>query len=238
MVTHQVSQRDILAAFDFCIGSITPQGLMDELWLALPTLRKATEPVKDGWKSVQAEIWDRLFDALIGTLSWSYFISYSIKFDHAPEPDVLQFPISLLTASAVIDGLIIAIARYYKATARNSGCRCSPLLSCTPENTTKQVPWQVYVSKAMDMVKDVVLDVTDVLQIRDVSVVHYVRPNGEPLNIFTRTIWSAVEHGWVRSGVRSFVVPSFSSHSIFLYYIDDWCVLLVAFLFHVLLCTL
>ncbi|KAG1869693.1 hypothetical protein C8R48DRAFT_573130, partial [Suillus tomentosus] len=91
----EVSQRDILAAFDFCIGSITPQGFMDELWLALPTLRKATEPVKDGWKSVQAEIWDRLFDALI-------------------EPDVLQFPISLLTASAVIDGLIIAIARYYK----------------------------------------------------------------------------------------------------------------------------
>ncbi|KAG1769955.1 hypothetical protein EV702DRAFT_1281971 [Suillus placidus] len=152
----EVSQRDILSACGFSLGSITPQGFMDELWLALPTLRKATEPVKDGWKSVQVEIWDRLFDALI-------------------EPDVPQFPVSLLTASALLDGLIIAIARHYKTEAdtetwrfqRNSGCRCPAPSTCTPENTTKQVPWQVYVSKAMDAVKDVVLDVTDILQIRD-----------------------------------------------------------------------
>ncbi|KAG2122730.1 hypothetical protein DEU56DRAFT_719750, partial [Suillus clintonianus] len=91
----EVSQRDILAACGFSLGSITPQGLMDELWLALPTLRKATEALKDGWKSVQVEIWDRLFDALI-------------------EPDVLQFPVSVLTASALLDGLIIAIARHHK----------------------------------------------------------------------------------------------------------------------------
>lgn len=112
--------------------------------------------MKDGWKSVQVEIWDRLFDALI-------------------EPDVLQFPVSLLTASALIDGLIIAIARHYKAESdmeawrfqRNYGCRCPVPSTCTPENTTKQVPWQVYVSKAMDVVKDAVLDVMDILQIRD-----------------------------------------------------------------------
>jgi hypothetical protein len=79
MATNQVSQRDILSACDLSLGSITPQGLMDELWPALPTLRKATEPVKDGWRSVQVEIWDKLFDALIGThLSWSYFISIII----------------------------------------------------------------------------------------------------------------------------------------------------------------
>jgi hypothetical protein len=68
-VTRQVSQRDILSALDFNIGSITPQSFMDELWLALPTLRKATEPLKDGWESAKHEIWDRLFDALLGTLS-------------------------------------------------------------------------------------------------------------------------------------------------------------------------
>lgn len=142
---------------------------MDELWLALPTLRKAAGPMKNGWKSAQVEIWDRLFDALI-------------------EPDVLQFPVSLLTASALIDGLIIAIARHYKAEADmetwrfqwNSGCPCPVPPNCTLENTTKRVPWQVYVSKAMDAVKDVVLDVTDILQIRDVSVVHDIWP---PLQI-------------------------------------------------------
>lgn len=149
---HQVAQRDILSACGFSLGSITPQGLMDELWLALPTLRKAAEPVKNGWKSVQVEIWNRLFDALI-------------------EPDVLQFPVSLLTASALLDGLIIAIARHYRSEAkmtawRNSGCRCPAPSACT-ENTSKQVPWQVYESKAMDAVKDVVLDLTDVLEIRN-----------------------------------------------------------------------
>ncbi|KAG1729443.1 hypothetical protein EDB19DRAFT_2027731 [Suillus lakei] len=172
----EVSQRDILSACGFSLGCITPQALMDELWLALPTLRKAIEPLKDGWKSVQVEIWDRLFDALT-------------------EPDVLQFPVSLLTASALLDGLVIAIARYYKAEAdmeawrfqRNSGCRCLAPSACTPENTAKPVPWQVYVSKAMDAVKDVVLDVTDVLQIRG--------PNGEFPNIFTRMIWNDAEHG-------------------------------------------
>jgi hypothetical protein len=141
--------------------------------------------MKDGWKSAQVEIWDRLFDALIGTHPLVVILSIS---DHAPEPDVLQFPVSLLTASALIDGLIIAIARHYKAEADmetwrfqwNSGCPCPVPPNCTLENTTKRVPWQVYVSKAMDAVNDVILDVTDILQIRDVSVVHDIWP---PLQI-------------------------------------------------------
>ncbi|OAX34809.1 hypothetical protein K503DRAFT_657827, partial [Rhizopogon vinicolor AM-OR11-026] len=91
----EVSQRDILSAFDFNIGSVTPQGFIDELWLASPTLRKATGLLKDGWESVKVEIWDRLFDVL-------------------SEPDFLEFPVSLLTASALLDGLIIALARHYK----------------------------------------------------------------------------------------------------------------------------
>jgi hypothetical protein len=49
---------------------------------------------------------------------------------------------------------------------------------CAPKNTTEQVPWQVCVSKAMDAVKDVVLDITDVLRIRDVSVFYYIQPKG------------------------------------------------------------
>jgi hypothetical protein len=123
--------------------------------------------------------------------------------DHVPEPDVLQFAVSLLTASALLDGLIIAIARHHKAEAdtekrhfrRNSGCRCPVPSTCAPENTTKQVPWQVYVSKAMDAARDVVLDITDVLQIRDVGVVYHIQHKREPLEHFTRMIWSAVEHG-------------------------------------------
>ncbi|KAG2083820.1 hypothetical protein BD769DRAFT_1291453, partial [Suillus cothurnatus] len=102
MATNQVSQRDILSACDLSLGSITPQGLMDELWPALPTLRKATEPVKDGWRSVQAPT------------SLGHTSSASSSSDHVPEPDVLQFPVSLLTTSTLLDGLIIAIARHHK----------------------------------------------------------------------------------------------------------------------------
>jgi len=47
----------------------------------------------------------------------------------------------------------------------------------------------------MDAVKDVILDVTDVLQIRDVGVFYYIQPKGEPPQHCSRTIWSAVEHG-------------------------------------------
>ncbi|KAG1728382.1 uncharacterized protein EDB91DRAFT_1313973, partial [Suillus paluster] len=152
----EVSQRDILSACGFSLGSITPQGYMDELWLALPTLRKVTALLKNGWESVQVETWDRLFDTLI-------------------EPDFLQFPVSLLTASALLDGLIIAIARHYKAEAdldawrfqRNSYCRCPAPSFCTPDNATKAVPWEAYVCEAMSTVQHVVLDVLDVLQIRD-----------------------------------------------------------------------
>lgn len=176
MAICQVSQRDILSAFSFNIGSITPQDFMDELWLALPTLRKATEPLKDGWKSAKIEIWDRLLDAVLGTLTRSKLSTFACS-DHDTEHDFLEFPISLLTASALLDGLIIALARYYKSEADlkswsrqgSSWCRCRS----TPDDTVKPVPWQVYVCEAMNAVKDIILDILDVLQIRDVSDKHH-----------------------------------------------------------------
>ncbi|KAG0703396.1 hypothetical protein DFH29DRAFT_803550, partial [Suillus ampliporus] len=210
----EVSQRDILSACGFSLGSITPQGYIDELWLALPTLRKAAESLKDGWVSVQVEIWDRLFDALI-------------------EPDVLQFPVSLLTASALLDGLIIAIARHYKAEAdmdawrfqRNSYCRCPAPSFCAPDNTIKAVPWQMYVCEAMSTVQDVVLDVQDVLQIREVSAVHDIRCNDRPSKIYTGrfgTMQSMAEPCWMQI-VLGLLYPSSSLRSILLHHIDESC---------------
>jgi hypothetical protein len=105
-----------------------------------------------------------------------------------------------LTAYALLNVLIIAIVRHYNAEVDGiyEGtlgvvALCRQLVR--PENTTKQVPWQIYVFKVMDAVKDVVLDVTDVLQIRDVSVFYYIQYKRESIEHFTRIIWSAVEHG-------------------------------------------
>jgi hypothetical protein len=116
------------------------------------------------------------------------------------DADVLQCPVLPLTACALLNVLIIAIVRHFNAEVDGiyEGtlgvvALCRQLVR--PENTTKQVPWQVDVFKVMDAVKDVVLDVTDVLQIRDVSVFYYIQPKGEPPQHCSRTIWSAVEHG-------------------------------------------
>ncbi|KAI0926491.1 hypothetical protein AcV7_005415 [Taiwanofungus camphoratus] len=91
----EAAQRDILEAFSFCIGSVTPGSFMQELWLALPSLR-ALLGFDNGWAIAQEEAWAALLDALL-------------------EPDILRFPISLLTASALIDGIIESLIQKYKA---------------------------------------------------------------------------------------------------------------------------
>jgi hypothetical protein len=62
----QTSQRDILLAFSFSLGGHnTPQPIIDEVWLALPTLR-ALLCFKDGWKHAKRETWERLLGAISG----------------------------------------------------------------------------------------------------------------------------------------------------------------------------
>ncbi|KAF9456914.1 hypothetical protein BDZ94DRAFT_1326634 [Collybia nuda] len=84
------SQRDLLSAFSFSLG-ITPQGILDELWLALPSLRQLFN-FTGGWNCVLKETWWRLFEAIL-------------------EPDVLRFPVSLLTigtlAGAIVESLML-----------------------------------------------------------------------------------------------------------------------------------
>ncbi|KAH7925982.1 hypothetical protein BV22DRAFT_393667 [Leucogyrophana mollusca] len=149
----EVTQRDILSAFSFCLGSNTPQSFLDELWTALPTLRKVVKSVTGGWKVVQQEIWEKLFEALL-------------------EPDVLQFLISVLTAAALLDGLVVALARQYKTDADEKAgrrrCSYGALRSSSegqegPEAKAKM--WQTHVRRAMRAIEDVVLDVKDILQI-------------------------------------------------------------------------
>ncbi|KAL6306941.1 hypothetical protein BKA93DRAFT_728448 [Sparassis latifolia] len=87
----EASQRDVLQTFSFNIGSITPESYMQELWLALPSLRKLLG-FDNGWKVAQTEAWSVLLDALL-------------------QEDMLRF--WLLTASALIDGVIESLARRY-----------------------------------------------------------------------------------------------------------------------------
>ncbi|KAJ7891308.1 hypothetical protein B0H14DRAFT_2688540 [Mycena olivaceomarginata] len=114
MAPHQISyedleiaQRDVLEVFDFRLGA-TPQPILDELWIALPSLQQLLD-FKNGWKFAQKEAWWRLFDAVT-------------------EPDVLKFPISLLTVAVLAEALAAAlVSKYeYDATVNSQVIRRRP----------------------------------------------------------------------------------------------------------------
>ena len=57
------AQRDVLEAIAYRVGSATPGAFMEELWDALPTLRRLV-CFEDGWDAIQEEAWEILKDAL------------------------------------------------------------------------------------------------------------------------------------------------------------------------------
>ncbi|KAJ7253327.1 hypothetical protein B0H12DRAFT_594314 [Mycena haematopus] len=89
----EIAQRDVLEVFNFRLGA-TPQLLLDELWIALPSLQQLLE-FENGWKFAQKQVWWRLFDAVA-------------------EPDVLRFPISLLTVAALAEALVTSLVSKYE----------------------------------------------------------------------------------------------------------------------------
>ncbi|KAI0325722.1 hypothetical protein GY45DRAFT_1216214, partial [Cubamyces sp. BRFM 1775] len=88
------AQRDVLEALAYQVGSATPGAFMAELWLALPTLRRLVG-FDGGWERVQEHAWEVLCEAL-------------------QQNEVLSYPISLLTAAAVIGGILEALVQRYK----------------------------------------------------------------------------------------------------------------------------
>lgn len=88
---------------------------------------------------------------------------------------MLQYPVSLLTAAALIDGLIFALARHYKTEAEANVCNCKnppKTPGPVPERVlddTEPMTWQIHHFEATHLVDDVILDVKDVLQLSDVS---------------------------------------------------------------------
>ncbi|KAI0753290.1 hypothetical protein C8Q80DRAFT_1079651, partial [Daedaleopsis nitida] len=88
------AQRDVLGAVGYRIGSATPGAFMEEMWEALPTLRRLVGD-GDGWEGVQEEAWAILYDALY-------------------QADILQYPASLITGVAVIEGVLEVLSRRYK----------------------------------------------------------------------------------------------------------------------------
>ncbi|EMD37059.1 hypothetical protein CERSUDRAFT_124037 [Gelatoporia subvermispora B] len=97
----ETAQRDVFEALDFTLGSATPESFMQELRLALPSLRTLLS-APSSWDDVRAEAWAMLFEAVL-------------------QPDVLRFPISLLTACALFEGAVKSLetGRQNEAKPRN-----------------------------------------------------------------------------------------------------------------------
>ncbi|KAJ3988203.1 hypothetical protein F5890DRAFT_554228 [Lentinula detonsa] len=89
----EAAQRDIFSALSYNLGS-TPQAILDDLWIALPSLRELLNS-DEGWGLVLQETWLILFETV-------------------SEPEVMDFSLSLLTAAAVIEGLVSALVRHYQ----------------------------------------------------------------------------------------------------------------------------
>ncbi|KAF8219217.1 hypothetical protein L208DRAFT_1418551, partial [Tricholoma matsutake] len=97
LLRRDTSQWDILASFLYRLGS-TPQAVLDELWVALPSLCQLFN-YDGGWNCVMKETWWRLFEAIL-------------------EPDVLQFGISLLMAAALTDAIQGSLVQKYEYKAK------------------------------------------------------------------------------------------------------------------------
>ncbi|KAI0080437.1 hypothetical protein K474DRAFT_1657861 [Panus rudis PR-1116 ss-1] len=114
----EAAQREVLNVFSFCVGSVTPSAYMQEFWNALPSLRGLLTQV-NAWETTKSFAWEHLKDA-------QYDLNH------------LKFPASLLTACALMRGLVdsLVVAQKCLDQPSNPGllpvmsdarCRCSSL---------------------------------------------------------------------------------------------------------------
>ncbi|RDX40830.1 hypothetical protein OH76DRAFT_1365616 [Lentinus brumalis] len=136
----ETAQRDVLEAVTYRVGSATPGAFMEELWNALPTLRRLVR-FDGGWDAVQEEAWVILNDAL-------------------QQPEVLRYPPSLVTGGAVIEGILEVLKRRYKTTGVDG--RGKPVGKRDARSLRKV---------AVNCSRGVRLDIQDVLQIENVSLI-------------------------------------------------------------------
>ncbi|KAJ8689222.1 hypothetical protein PTI98_013265 [Pleurotus ostreatus] len=162
----EASQRDLLSAFSFQLGS-SPQLLLDQLWMALPSLRQVLD-FTGGWTYAQKLTWECLYEALLRMLSTALFRD-NCRNCHI-EPDVLRYRLSLLTVAALIEALISTLELRYEFVEGWKGETCR---SGKNKKQTHATHMQGIISarrgKATRTLEGVVLDIQAVTEITDDS---------------------------------------------------------------------
>ncbi|KAF8063219.1 hypothetical protein FPV67DRAFT_1782761 [Lyophyllum atratum] len=140
----EIAHRDVLSALKWRLGD-TPQALVLELWDALPGLRRlfggdgdrkrerdCDQELELGWNCVQRETWRVLFVAALEVHAMGTFAVYAgrsgvrglcaLSYANADtnshgEPDILRFPLSLLTSAALLHGACVVLQGRYEDAA-------------------------------------------------------------------------------------------------------------------------
>jgi len=97
-MTHddfELSQKDVLEVFSYKIWDVTPGPFLEEIWNSLPNLRRLLA-FPEGWTLAQYSAWRRLNACAL-------------------EGEMFQFPISLLSAAALIEGTVDSLMAYYRS---------------------------------------------------------------------------------------------------------------------------
>ncbi|KAF9496880.1 hypothetical protein BDN71DRAFT_1505339 [Pleurotus eryngii] len=145
----EAAQRDLLSAFSFHLGG-SPQLLLDQLWVALPSLHQVLD-FTGGWTYARKLTWECLYEALL-------------------QPDVLRYRLSLLTVAALIEALISTLELRYEFVEGWKGETCRSGKNKKQMHATHmQKIICARREKVVRMLEGVVLDVQAVTNITDDS---------------------------------------------------------------------
>lgn len=104
-----------------------------------------------------------------------HLLTYELNY--SPAPDILRFPISLLTVSALISGIIVSLIGHYESEAdiyywqrqRAQGCVCRSS-DITERGAEEDQMRRNYMRCAVQATESIITDFQDILLIQTVSV--------------------------------------------------------------------
>lgn len=128
----QLAQRNLLRYFSYNLSMPTPQAFLDELRIALPTLRDVLEYDHE-WEDVSNETWKQLIAAARCTCHPT--LKHLVAPFRSVGPSMLRFPVSLLTATALIEAIKRVICRRSSPTDLNAPAESlNPTYDCPTEH--------------------------------------------------------------------------------------------------------
>ena len=160
---------------DHCVGSCTPGAYIEELLIALPSIRAFVDARGD-WEFALAETWEILFDALVGNVVWFNVQSANYAYISFADVTYLRYPIYTITGCALIIGIVESIV-YKKKTEAAIKARYAPD-AATKRRRGMKCECEKLRTKAFKAVRLVEEDIQEILNITRVRLPPFVIMTG------------------------------------------------------------